>query len=287
MSATLAPSPVDRAIDLLPPGSTPVLWDRLTWPQVGRLRKAGHDMVIIPVGATEQHGPHLPLCTDTTIASAVCAYASAKTGVPVMPPVAYAVSVGHTEHWPGTVSVMHETLSHALREVCAWLIVHGWRRILFVNSHFGNDATLRITVDRLRFDYAEKLQVGTLNTYTLTPAIRAYFVSDGEDLHANKAETDLMLYLDPEACDMAAVEDDPDRTEGLVFSYLVPRTSTNGVTGRPSEGTAERGRALLAQMGEALTDVVTRARTEKAPLPWKRETAAPVPVVSLNGVHRP
>jgi creatinine amidohydrolase len=255
-------------------GAHPVLWETLSWTQVRDLRGAGEELVILPVGATEQHGPHLPLGTDTAIASAVAAYASAVTRVPMLPAIRYAVSVGHTEHWPGTVTLMHETLALSLREIASWLIVHGWRRILILNSHFGNDATLRVAVDRLRFDYGPLLQINTFNSYALTPAIREYFLRDGEDIHANRAETDLMLYLDPEHVDMSVCVDDEDRTGGLVFSYVVPRTSTNGVTGRPSEGSADEGRRLLAEMGDAFADVVERGRTEQPPLAWRRGAPA-------------
>lgn len=244
----------------------PLVWDRLTWPGLQKLRDRGDELVLIPVGATEQHGPHLPVSTDSAIATGVCAYASARAQVPVLPTLSYGVSIGHTERWPGTVSLMHETLALTVREMAAWLVQQGWRRILLVNSHFGNHATLSIAVDRLRFDFREKIQIGMVDSYRLTKDIAAYFTCDGEDIHANRAETDLMLYLDPEACDMESVQDDPDRTGGKVFSYLVPATSTNGVTGQPSLGTAERGRSLLREMGEALTDIVQRAREEQPPL---------------------
>lgn len=244
----------------------PLIWERITWRNLQQLRSAGQELVVIPVGATEQHGPHLPVSTDSAIASAVCAYASARTGVPVLPTLSYGVSVGHTEHWPGTVSLMHETLALTIREMVAWLVSQGWRRILLVNSHFGNHATLSVAVDRLRYDFREGIQIGLVNSYQLTPEISDYFTCDGVDIHANRAETDLMLYLDPDACDMTSVQDDPDRTGGKVFSYLVPATSTNGVTGAPSEGTAERGRTLLREMGEALAGILERAATEQAPL---------------------
>lgn len=247
-------------------GAEPVIWERMTWLGLQKLRDQGQELVVIPVGATEQHGPHLPVSTDTAIASAVCAYASAKTRVPVLPTLSYGVSVGHTERWPGTVSLMHETLALSIRELVSWLVVQGWRRVLLVNSHFGNDATLSVAVDRLRFDYRERLQIGMVNSYSVNSDIARYFTCDGADIHANRAETDLMLYIDPHACDMSQVQDDPDRTEGKVFSYLVSATSTNGVTGQPSLGTAERGRSLLREMGEALVDVLQRAKTEQAPL---------------------
>jgi len=258
---------------LLP--GTPVLIDRLPWPQIGELLQRGPGLLLLPIGATEQHGPHLPVNTDTVIATAACHYASALTGVPVLPPVSYSVSIGHTEKWPGTFSLFHETFIHSLRELAAWCVATGWKRLLFVNSHFGNDASLRVAVDRLRFDYQGKLLVGAKNTYSLTPEIWRYFISDAEDLHANKAETDLMLCLAPDTVRMDAVQDDPDRTGGTVFSHMVANTSLNGVTGCPSEGSASRGEELFGEIGKALAAVVEKAKTETAPIAWERPDAFP------------
>lgn len=244
--------------------------EHLSWPQIVELQRAGADLLLLPVGATEQHGPHLPINTDTVIATAACDYASARTGAPVLPAMCYSVSIGHTEKWPGTFSLLHETFIHSLRELAAWAVATGWKRLLFVNSHFGNDASLRVAVDRLRFDFVGRLQIATRNTFNLTPAIWEYFISDAADLHANKAETDLMLCLAPDDVRMPAAEDDPDRTTATVFNYLVANTSRNGVTGAPSEGTAERGKELFTEIGEALATLVIAARNEKPPLQWER-----------------
>lgn len=247
---------------------TPILLENLPWPQIARLQQSGIDFLLLPVGATEQHGPHLPINTDTAIATAVCHYASARTGIPVLPALSYTVSLGHTAKWPGTFSLFHETFIHTLREIAAWALRTGWKRLLLVNSHFGNDASLRVAVDRLRFDHVNELQVATRNTYALTPAIWQYFISDAEDLHANRAETDLMLHLAPHTVHMDAVQDDPDRTPGKVFSYMVAHTSTNGVTGSPSLGDAGRGRQLFHEMGDTLVQILNAARHESAPLDW-------------------
>jgi creatinine amidohydrolase len=230
------------------------------------------DFLILPVGATEQHGPHLPINTDTVIASAVCDYASEKTGVPVLPAISYSVSIGHTEKWPGTFSLFHETFIHSLREIALWAASTGWKRLLFVNSHFGNDASLRVAVDRLRFDFVNRLQVATRNTFNLTSSIWSYFISDAADLHANRAETDLMLHLAPGTVRMEFAEDDPDRTEDKVFNYMVANTSSNGVTGAPSLGSAARGQELFLEIGDALAELVQRARFETPPLEWQRES---------------
>lgn len=79
---------------------------------------------------------------------------------------------------------------------------------------------------------------------------------------------------------MNTVEDDPDRTEGTVFSYPVAQTSLNGITGSPSLGDANRGKELFEEMGEALAEILNRARTESAPLPsseWEHLPGIPLP----------
>jgi creatinine amidohydrolase len=83
----------------------PVLWQNLTWEDVAALRDRGITMAILPVGATEQHGPHLPLGVDTLSAEAVAHGASALTGIPVLPSLAYGCSLGHSPKWPGTISL--------------------------------------------------------------------------------------------------------------------------------------------------------------------------------------
>lgn len=254
----------------------PVRWDRLSWSQLAARRDAGPGLVVLPVGATEQHGPHLPTGTDNAIVTAVTHYASGRADVPVLPTMSFGVSVGHTHRWPGTVSLMHETLATAVRETVSWLLADGWTRVLIVNSHFGNDATLNTAVDRLRTDHLGELQVGLASTFRLTPAIWDYFISDADDLHANRAETDLMLYLDPAACDLDLIRqggaDDEDRTAGKIFSYPVGLTSTNGVTGKPSLATAARGQELFIEMGEAMADIMEKAKTESPPLPLAAST---------------
>jgi creatinine amidohydrolase len=253
---------------------TPVIWEHLTWSQIEALRQGGMDMCLLPVGATEQHGPHLPVNTDSAIATATCLYASAKTGVPVLPTMTYGCSLGHTEKWAGTLSYYPETLAVATREIAEWLIRTGWRRLLIVNSHFGNLAPLRCALDRLRFEHAGRFQIGIRNSYELSPEILQYFVHDGEDVHANRAETALMLAIAPQTVQWDAVQDDPDRTPGKVFTYVVPQTSTNGVTGTPSAATAEEGQQLLIKMGEALADIVQNARSEEPPISWSRSQSS-------------
>jgi len=246
-----------------------MLLESMAWPDV---RETLNEVLLLPVGATEQHGPHLPLNTDTIIAGAACAYASAQTGVPVLPTLSYTVSLGHTEKWPGTFAIFHETLLCTVREIARWAVASGWKRMLIINSHFGNDAPLRCAVDRLRFDFPGQLLVATRNTWQLTPEIAAHFTHDANDWHANEAETSLLLFLTPEAVrlDRLSIADDPDRTGGCVFPHMVAHTSANGVTGSPTLASADRGRQLMEKIGAALSSLILTARSEEPPLKWTR-----------------
>ena len=246
--------------------SAPLRLDRLTWSRIADLQAGGMRMLLLPTGATEQHGPHLPVNTDTVIAERLAGAASAATGIPVLPPLAFTVSAGHTGKWPGTFSLRHETFIQAINDLGDWMAATGWDRLLIVNAHFGNDAVLRVAVDQLRLRHLGVLQVGMVNTFLLSNPIREYFFSDAEDLHANRAETDLMLHLAPKTVDMAAVRDDADRTGGTVLSHPVSQTSLNGVTGRPSLGDAARGAALFDEMAAALIAKASAALVEVPPL---------------------
>jgi creatinine amidohydrolase len=235
------------------------------------MRDRGMDMCLLPLGATEQHGPHLPVSTDSIFACATCMYASAKTGVPVLPTITYGCSLGHTDRWPGTISLYPETLIATVREIAGFLIRTGFKRLLIVNSHWGNTSSLRCAIDRLRFDHAGHFQIGLKNSFELTGGIWNKFIDDGVDWHANRAETALMMYLDPALVQTDAIADDPDRTEGKVFTYVVAQTSTNGVTGHPSRATASDGKKLFIEMGDALAEFVAKGVNEAAPLDWKRQ----------------
>ncbi len=252
----------------------PVVLEHLAWPEIAGLREKNGGMLLLPLGATEQHGPHLPVAMDTLLAEAVCHAVSGITGVPVLSALRYTVSQGHTPKWPGTFSLHHETFISTLRDIAAWAEASGWKRLVLVNAHFGNDAPARVAVDQLRLAHLGKLQVGLVNVFQLTGPIWKCYTSDAGDLHANRAETSLMLHLHPQLVhlDRLSAADDPDRTQGTVFSYPVAQTSMNGVTGTPSEATAEEGAKLLEEMVAALCEKVAKGVVEEPPLPpehWK------------------
>ena len=259
----------------------PVRVENLAWPALAELRERHGGLLLLPLGATEQHGPHLPVAMDTLLAEAVCDAVSARSGVPVLSALRYTVSQGHTAKWPGTFSLRHSTFLAVLHDLASWARATGWKRLLLVNSHFGNDAPARVAVDQLRLAFEGRFHIGLKHVFQLTPRIWNTYTEDAADLHANRAETSLMLHLRPDLVDMDSLfkSDDPDRTAGLVFSHPVARTSLNGVTGSPSGASAAEGAALFAEMVDALCDVVTRAATEEPPLAPEHWADVPLPPV--------
>lgn len=250
--------------------------EQLTWPQVQAMQ-AECSLLVLPLGATEQHGPALPINTDTVIADALCGDACARTRVAMAPVVAYSSSGGHTAKWPGTFSLTPKTFIDSLVQWAKWAEATGWTKLYIVNAHAGNDAPLRVAVDQVRIELMGRLQVGYLNTFFIDERIEAHFTQDADDLHANKGECDLMLHLAPETVDTGAffVADDPDRTAGQVFSYPVSQTSLNGTTGQPSLGNAADGEQLFEQMSIALVEKLELAKTEQPPLPQEEWAGAP------------
>ena len=245
----------------------PLLWQNLTWEEIADLRSSGVDLCLLPVGATEQHGPHLGVGMDTCNAEKLCAAVSCALGVPVLPTLAYGCSLGHSHRWPGTLALQPQTVMNTAVEIFDWLHGAGFKRLIMVNGHVGNAAPLRCALEMMRSRFEDAL-VRICNVAELSPRVRAEFFADAEDWHANAAETALMLAVAPALVrpDKIAGADDADRTRGLVFAHPVNRTSKNGVTGFPSRATTAQGENLFRMMVEDLSTLVRSALTEQPPL---------------------
>jgi creatinine amidohydrolase len=106
------------------------------------------DMVILPVGAVEQHSLHLPLNVDYLLPDQIARAVSAETGVPVMPPIPYGHSSNHAG-FPGTFSLRPETLQLVVEELCGWVYDCGFRKVLFLNGNLPNQFPLQCAVINL------------------------------------------------------------------------------------------------------------------------------------------
>ena len=197
--------------------------------------------VLVPVGSTEQHGPHLPLDTDTVIATAVASAAAetlvaAGQRVMVAPSLAYGSS-GEHQDFPGTCSIGTDALRTVLVELTR--SVRTWaRRVVFVNAHGGNLAALREAIRQLTDEGHDVTWVAC--------------ATEEVDLHAGRTETSLMLHLRPR--DVRLERAEAGNTAPLrellplMIAGGIKAVSANGVLGDPAGATAEEGATVLAAM---------------------------------------
>ena len=202
-------------------------------------------LVLVPLGSLEQHGPHLPLGTDTTIAVAVARRLTARAqdaGIPAStaPPVPYGAS-GEHEGFDGTVSIGTDALSGVLVEIgrsaSRWAT-----RIVFVNGHGGNVDALRDAVPLLRAEGRDAAWI----------ACAPGPVDPAPDPHAGRHETALLLHLDPAAVRAQLAEPGDTRPLADLLPLLraggVGAVSANGVLGDPSGATAQLGERLFTSI---------------------------------------
>lgn len=215
-----------------------------TWPEVDA---ATRRVLLLPLGSTEQHGPHLPLTTDTVVATRLADLVHRELPeVGLAPAIPYGASGEHA-HFPGTLSIGTDALYLLLVE----FVRHAagdWRHVLVVNGHGGNIEALRRAVELTRYE-GRSLQVH----HAASGGPRA-------DPHAGYRETCLMLHLAPETVrpELAA----PGATAPM--AELLPRitaggvraVSPNGVLGDPTGATPEEGERIFSAMAQRLrTDV--------------------------------
>lgn len=214
--------------------------------------------VLVPVGSTEQHGPHLPLDTDTEIAVAVAESAAKmlrrrRLSVVVAPAIPYGSS-GEHQDFAGTVSigtpVLRSVLIELVRSLSTWA-----GRVILVNGHGGNIPALREAVALVREEGRDVSWVPC--------------TTEGSDLHAGRTETSLMLHLKPWEVRLERAEPGNrgslEELLPLMVEGGVKAVAPNGVLGDPRGATASEGREVLDEMAWLVTRDVLRLVEVVAP----------------------
>lgn len=230
----------------------------LTWPEVKKLKLADK-IVLFPLGSFEQHGPHLPLTTDTDIVTAVAKGLESKRPrnilcLPTLWP-------GHSTHhlyFPGTLSVSQMPYIELVVEMCRSIVNFGAKKVFLLNGHGGNDVPLRAALRELKTEFPKVRFVFASYWSLAAQSIRQTRESAPGGLgHACEMETSIMLHLCPERVKMRlAKRDGPRHTDPyrkadmqygrpVYFVNEFHEVSKTGTIGQPELASAKKGKKFL------------------------------------------
>lgn len=168
----------------------------LTWPEI-EARKDEVECILIPVGSTEQHGPHLTVATDATRAEKFCLRVGRELYPKIL--VAPVISVGISRHhmdFPGTITLRPDTLVNTIFDYVNSLDEHGFDRFMIINAHGGNHNALGIATEKIRDELG--LVVPYVNYKVMTSDVTAKHISSGKIEHAGEWEVSDAMFLAPE-----------------------------------------------------------------------------------------
>jgi creatinine amidohydrolase len=248
-------------------------WSEMTSAEIAGL--GDPTIVILPVAATEQHGPHLPMGTDSLILAGVLAALSERHGAAQAVALPLQPIGWSTEHGdlPGTLSFEAELLAAGWVTLGAAVASAGLKRLLILNSHGGNPPPIALAAMRLRAQYG-LLVVQTHWEALAEPAALAPAGAPGRDWHAGWIETSVMLHLRPElvALDKAS-RSEMSFPEGLApdgpapWAWMTTDLNRSGVIGDPTLASADLGRRLVERAAAGLAGLIARMTAAPWPLP--------------------
>ncbi len=221
--------------------------------------KGKTDLAIIPVGAIEIYGPHLPLGTDSIVAEKIAQLVASRVKCFLTPLIPIGYSLGLMEY-SGTLTVQPQTLECYLREVCESLIYWGIQRILFLNTHLGNVQSINMVAEEIQRKH--KVQCAQVDWWRFVKGLAKGVVETGELAHGHASETatSIMLYLMPEGV----------KSEGLMEHHSLRKDpfpdiiqypnfksiTETGALGNPTSATAEKGEAIVERSVNRIVDFI-------------------------------
>jgi creatinine amidohydrolase len=242
----------------------------LTWREIEAIADKENTVIIQPIGAIEQHGPHLPIIVDAAISMGVLgkALGQLETNIPAyaLPCLYYGKSNEH-RGFPGTITLSAQTLLSLIWEIANSLYQSGFRKLVLMNSHGGQPQVMEIVARDLHQEYEDFL-VFPLFTWRV-PNIAADLLTPEEleyGIHAGDAETSIMLSLLPEQVKMEkAVKEYPQQLpedsllsmEGkLPFAWLTKELSKSGVMGDATVASKEKGDRILESLAAGWVQII-------------------------------
>jgi len=205
-------------------------------------------VAVLPVGAIEQHGSHLPVGTDTIFAYDLASRLAEKLDAYLLPVIPITSSIEHRKG-KGTVYIKGETLALILRDIAESLDFSGFQKLIIVNFHGGN-WIIKPTIRRINREM-ENMQVILLDGNMDMNKYQEIFKHVKNDLHAGEFETSLMLHLHPEYVSEIKKQNDPVFVPQAFMDYFdVTEITEDGYWGFPEEATSEKGKKVMDLMVE-------------------------------------
>jgi creatinine amidohydrolase len=244
----------------------PLLLAKLSSPETGDLLPE-IGLVLIPVGAHEQHGPSIAVSTDTVSADALCRAAAAIAGprVAVAPAIPWGISWHHMR-FPGTIALRPATLIALLEDIVGSLHAHGVERVLIVNGHGGNSATIGVAIDQIKQATGIPLLASVFGYALIAEQARALLPA-GAIGHAGADEASVVMAVDAAlgksgALAPADLTGNQAESAALLGAYggalarPFHEITRNGATGDATLATAELGRQILDGAAQRLVEII-------------------------------
>lgn len=256
----------------------------LSWPAVEAMADKANVVLIQPMGAIEQHGPHLPLVVDAAIAQSVlgAALASLTAEIPAyaLPTLYYGKSNEHW-HFPGTITLSAQTLRQVLMESAESLYRAGFRKLVWMNAHGGQPQVLEMAARDLHQQYPDFMVFPLFTWRVPNPAAELLTPQELEmGIHAGDAETSLMLAVLPDQVQMDKAvceyprlpKDSLLSMEGdLPFAWVTRDLTRSGVLGDATVASRAKGDRLLAALAAGWQQVIIDIHQFQQPQAWQGE----------------
>jgi len=240
-----------------------VFMGEMTSPEVDAFLRTSQT-VIVPVGSTEQHGPHGALLTDMLIAQEVARRAAPEVGALVAPPVNYALSYPHVG-FVGLVHISVPTFMSLIEDLCKSFAAIGFKRLVFLNGHYDNTYAIAYACASARANgLPEEVVAFPINYWDgLTPDESAEFFGAGTGLHANQGETSAVMAINPDWVDLDNANFEmppfPDVTNAPPVHTAFFFSNPGSVYRASKSGSWGDGRSASAEFGERYLDVMTKS----------------------------
>jgi len=239
---------------------TTVFLGEMTNPEVEAFVRE-HDLVIVPVGSTEQHGPHGPLLTDVLVPTEVARRVAEELGAAVAPSINYGLSYPH-DGFTGVVRLRIPTFEALIEDLCASLATVGFKRIAFLNGHYDNTYAIAYACATAAEGLPEGVRAFPVNYWDgLRAEEAAEFFGSSAGLHANRGETSAVLAINPALVDMdranAEMPPFPDVANQAAVHTAFFFSSPGSVYRATRSGTWGDAREASAEFGERYLDAVS------------------------------